>query len=128
MGAATEGREGEVSAEAKRAPRARLIIRGGGFEGMSYAIEADETIIGRNPTTDITLLDESISREHALLLYDPETDAFSVEDLQSTNGTKVNGKRVRGAELTDGDELQVGHTRFRFARGAGRDGSEDDGA
>lgn len=103
-----------MSPEVKQAPRARLIIRGGGFEGMSYEIEADETLIGRNPTTDITLLDQSISREHALLLYEAETDTFSVEDLQSTNGTKVNGKRVRGSALSDGDELQVGHTRFQF--------------
>lgn len=101
--------------EATPTPRARLIIRGGGFEGMSYEIEAEETLIGRNPTTDITLLDESISREHALLLYDAESGTFQVEDLQSTNGTKVNGKRVRGSALADGDELQVGHTRFQFA-------------
>jgi pSer/pThr/pTyr-binding forkhead associated (FHA) protein len=72
----------------------------------------DETMIGRNPTTDITLLDEGISREHALILRDEQT--FTIEDLQSTNGTKVNGKRVRSAELAHGDTIEVGHTRFRF--------------
>lgn len=94
--------------------RARLLIRNGGFEGMTYDLAADETLIGRNPTTDITLLDEGISREHALILWDEESDEFSVEDLQSTNGTKVNGKRVRSATLCDGDEIQIGHTRFQF--------------
>jgi pSer/pThr/pTyr-binding forkhead associated (FHA) protein len=83
---------------------------------MTYEISAVETLIGRNPTTDITLLDEGISREHAIIQYDEETDAFSVEDLQSTNGTKVNGKRVRSAVLNHGDEVQVGHTRFQFLR------------
>ena len=97
--------------------RALLRIRNGGFEGMSYELTAEETLIGRNPTTDITLLDEGISREHALIAYDPESDAYSVEDLQSTNGTKVNGKRVRSAVLSDGDELQIGHTRFEFRLG-----------
>ena len=99
--------------------RARLVIRNGGFEGMTYEITDVETLIGRNPTTDITLLDEGISREHAIIQYDEETDAFSVEDLQSTNGTKVNGKRVRSAVLSHGDEVQVGHTRFQFLRVTG---------
>jgi len=109
-----------VSEDGRRVrPRAMLRICNGGFEGMSYEITAGETLIGRNPTTDITLLDEGISREHALIVYDPETDAYTLEDLQSTNGTKVNGKRVRSAELGDGDELQVGHTRFRFTLGDG---------
>ena len=98
--------------------RARLLIQNGGFEGATYALTAEETLIGRNPGTDITLLDEGISREHALILWDAETDEFTIEDLQSTNGTKVNGKRVRSATMNEGDEIQVGHTRFRFHHGA----------
>ncbi len=98
---------------------ARLTIKNGGFEGMTYEVSAEQTLIGRNPTTDITLLDEGISREHAIVIYDEETDDYSVEDLQSTNGTKVNGKRVRSALLQDGDELQIGHTLFAFACGTG---------
>ncbi len=100
--------------EATPQPRGRLVIRNGGFEGMEYELEGSETIIGRNPTTDITLLDEGISREHAIVLYDETLDAFTIEDLQSTNGTKVNGKRVRGATLAHGDRIQIGHTLFEF--------------
>jgi pSer/pThr/pTyr-binding forkhead associated (FHA) protein len=96
---------------------AALRIRNGGFEGMTYSLEGEETLIGRNPNTDITLLDEGISREHALILYDAEADRYTVEDLQSTNGTKVNGKRVRSAELHPGDTLQIGTTLFEFVRG-----------
>jgi pSer/pThr/pTyr-binding forkhead associated (FHA) protein len=99
---------------------ARLVIQNGGFEGMAYELTAPETLIGRNPTTDITLLDEGISREHAIILYDPESDSYSLEDLQSTNGTQVNGKRVRSATLEDGDEVRVGRTLFRFSRGTSR--------
>ena len=98
---------------------ARLTIKNGGFEGMVYEVTAEETLIGRNPTTDITLLDEGISREHAIVIYDAEADQYSVEDLQSTNGTKVNGKRVRSADLNDGDALQIGHTLFAFERDPG---------
>ena len=95
-------------------PRAVLVICNGGFEGMRHELSGDETIIGRNPTTDITLLDESISREHAIVSLDEATGIYTLEDLQSTNGSKVNGKRVRSAELAHGDEIEIGHTNFKF--------------
>jgi pSer/pThr/pTyr-binding forkhead associated (FHA) protein len=91
-----------------------LVICNGGFEGMEYELRAEETLIGRNPTTDVTLLDENISREHSIILYDEESGTYTIEDLQSTNGTKVNGKKVRSASLSDDDEIEIGHTRFRF--------------
>jgi pSer/pThr/pTyr-binding forkhead associated (FHA) protein len=97
-------------------PRAVLVIKNGGFEGMTYELTGDETLIGRNPTTDITLLDEGISREHAIIAFDAATREHMIEDLQSTNGTKVNGKRIRSAVLNDGDEIAVGHTRFQYLR------------
>lgn len=97
--------------------RGSLVILNGDFEGMSYELASDETLIGRNPTTDITLLDEGISREHALILYDERQAGYTIEDLQSTNGTKLNGKRERSANLADGDEIQLGHTRFGFRLG-----------
>jgi pSer/pThr/pTyr-binding forkhead associated (FHA) protein len=95
------------------------VIRNGGFEGMSYELAGEETLIGRNPTTDITLLDEGISREHAIVTWDEGEDTYAIEDLQSTNGTKVNGKRVRSSPLQHGDEVQVGHTLFQFLRDDG---------
>ncbi len=97
---------------------AMLVICNGGFEGMEYELIAEETLIGRNPTTDITLLDENISREHAIILFDPDTNIYVIEDLQSTNGTKVNGKGIRSHDLEEGDEIQIGHTRFNFVRHA----------
>ncbi len=103
-----------MSSAATTAGRGVLVICNGGFEGMEYELVSDETIIGRNPTTHITLLDENISREHAVVFIDRERNAFSVEDLQSTNGTKVNGKRIRSAELNHADEIEIGRTRFRF--------------
>lgn len=92
----------------------RLEILNGGFEGMTYDLNTEEIVIGRNPTTDITLLDEGISREHAVILYDADAVGYVIEDLQSTNGTKVNGKRIRSAPLAEGDEIQIGQTLFRF--------------
>ena len=99
---------------AQGSARAVLVICNGGFEGMAYELASEETIIGRNPTTDITLLDENISREHSIILRDSDTGTYSIEDLQSTNGTKVNGKRVRSADLQPEDEIEIGHTRFKL--------------
>ena len=93
---------------------ARLEILNGGFEGMTYDLTGEEIVIGRNPTTDITLLDEGISREHAVIYYDADAPGYVIEDLQSTNGTRVNGKRVRSSPLSEGDEIQIGQTMFRF--------------
>jgi pSer/pThr/pTyr-binding forkhead associated (FHA) protein len=98
---------------AQGSARAVLVICNGGFEGMAYELASEETIIGRNPTTDITLLDENISREHSIILRDSETGTYSIEDLQSTNGTKVNGKRVRSADLQHEDEIEIVNNRFR---------------
>ena len=102
------------AADAAPGAGAALVICNGGFEGMRYGLQSEETIIGRNPTTDITLLDESISREHAIISYDAAAGTHTIEDLQSTNSTKVNGKRIRSVELNHDDEIQIGHTRFRF--------------
>ena len=94
--------------------RAQLLILNGGFEGMSYGLDGREVLIGRNPTTNITLLDEGISREHAMVVYDEDELSYVIEDLASTNGTKINGKRVRSALLVPGDKIQIGQTLFRF--------------
>jgi pSer/pThr/pTyr-binding forkhead associated (FHA) protein len=97
--------------------RGVLVILTGDFSGTQHPLSKDETLIGRNPTTDITLLDEGISREHAIILRDDAARTFTIEDLQSTNGTKVNGKRVRSAVLAHGDSIEIGKTRFRFELG-----------
>jgi pSer/pThr/pTyr-binding forkhead associated (FHA) protein len=106
-----------MSEESPRPNPARLVVLNGDFVGMVYPLVADETMIGRNPTTDITLLDDGISREHAIISFDESAREYVVEDLQSTNGTKVNGKRVRSATLSANDEIRIGNTSFRFEIG-----------
>jgi pSer/pThr/pTyr-binding forkhead associated (FHA) protein len=97
-----------------RKSRARLVVQAGDFAGTSYELSDAETLIGRKSGTDVSLADEGISREHALILYDEDSNSFAVEDLQSTNGTQVNGKRVRSVTLQHGDELRIGRTCFVF--------------
>jgi pSer/pThr/pTyr-binding forkhead associated (FHA) protein len=79
-----------------------------------YAIEQPETLIGRSPSAHLCVADDSISREHAVVLL--EGDDYVLEDLQSTNGTRVNGKRIRSARLEHDDRIQIGQTQLRFSR------------
>jgi len=68
--------------------------------------------VGRMPESNIVLADPNVSRNHAEIR--PKGTGYVVIDLESTNGTKVNGIRVREQELVDGDELTFGNTRIRF--------------
>ena len=67
--------------------------------------EIPQDMAGPGPSPD-----EAVSREHAVILW--EEGVFTVEDLQSTNGIRLNGKRVRSAELHHGDEIDIGQTRI----------------
>jgi pSer/pThr/pTyr-binding forkhead associated (FHA) protein len=89
-----------------------LIVRMPGQPDEVFEITKPETLIGRAPTCDLQIPDDSMSREHAVVQCDGET--ATLEDLQSTNGVKVNGKRVRSGELAHGDEIEIGQTRMVF--------------
>jgi pSer/pThr/pTyr-binding forkhead associated (FHA) protein len=91
---------------------AALAVKPHGQPEFVYEISGTETLIGRGTSTHLRVPDESISREHAVILL--ENDGYTLEDLQSTNGTQVNGKRVRSARLGEGDEILIGQTRMRF--------------
>ena len=70
------------------------------------------TVIGRGADADLRLADTGVSRAHAELRLEGGT--ARVVDLESTNGTLLNGRRVRIATLTDGDHLDVGATTLVF--------------
>ncbi|HVN51134.1 MAG TPA: FhaA domain-containing protein, partial [Acidimicrobiales bacterium] len=73
----------------------------------------DRTLsIGRLPECDIVIPDSNVSRRHAEIR--PTVDGFSLVDLGSTNGSKVNGERTVQRALRDGDELVFGNTRLVF--------------
>ena len=70
------------------------------------------TVVGRGADADLRLEDTGVSRAHAELRLDGST--VRVVDLQSTNGTLLNGRRVRIATLRDGDRLDLGATTLVF--------------
>src|ERR687886_3050111 len=72
-------------------------------------------VVGRAMTSDIPVLDPTISRRHAELLWD-ET-GIHVRDLGSSNGTFLNGMRVESAKLSAGDIITFGKGAFRGKEG-----------
>jgi hypothetical protein len=90
-----------------------LVVRsGGGRAGETFSPKGELTTIGRSPDCGIFLDDVTVSRRHAVL---SERDGrWFVDDQGSLNGTFVNRRRVESAELSDGDELQVGKYRLTF--------------
>ena len=90
-----------------------LVVRsGGGRAGETFRPAGARTRIGRSPDCEIFLDDVTVSRNHAVLL--DEGGKFAVEDQGSLNGTFVNRKRIDRAELSNGDEVQVGKYRMTF--------------
>ena len=90
-----------------------LVVRsGGGRSGETFAPQGDRTTIGRSPDCGIFLDDVTVSRKHAVLVSDGEH--WAIEDGGSLNGTFVNRKRVDRADLSDGDEVQIGKYRMTF--------------
>lgn len=88
---------------------ASLRFTSGVLKGTSVPLRADGTRIGRDPGLDLVVPFEDqqyVSRRHALIRRDD--GGFVVEDLQSSNGTLVNGRPVRRAVLAHGDEIQFG--------------------
>ena len=76
------------------------------FEGLELPIDRDWMVVGRGRTADVIIAEPTISRAHMAIGFDG--DEFFVEDLGSTNGTAVNGKREPRMKLNPGDEILVG--------------------
>jgi two-component system, cell cycle response regulator len=94
--------------DAKEAPAEwALVAYAGAALGRVFSIPAGLVIVGRSPDSGVALLDGEVSRHHARIRV--EEGRIQVEDLGSTNGTRVNGKLIRGsADLRAGDRLTIG--------------------
>jgi uncharacterized protein len=78
----------------------------GSRAGESVPLEKDKTIVGRHKTCDCVIMHPMVSRKH--FCVERNAGKFFLVDLESGNGTLVNGSRVTWVELSDGDNIQVG--------------------
>jgi hypothetical protein len=92
---------------------ASVVVRGDGGERM-VALSSDTVTIGRLADCDVVLKDKGASRKHAQLKQRDGT--WTLTDLGSTNGTRLNGQTVQSHELSDGDTITIGTTVIEFRR------------
>ena len=85
---------------------AELIVTLKGRELRRVPITKTDTVIGRDPSSDVRIDNPGVSRTHAIVRY--RDFIFRVWDHGSANGLFVNGLRVDGHMLRDGDAIQVG--------------------
>lgn len=86
---------------------ATLTVLGGSLRGRSFALRRGENVIGRGEHVGVQVDDSGVSREHAKIVWTPP-GVFNLLDLDSTNGTAVNGTLIDVAVLRSGDRIGLG--------------------
>ncbi len=82
-------------------------------------LNKDRVLVGRSHLCDLKIDQKSVSGKHCQLLKTPE--GYLIEDLNSTNGTMVNGEKVESKLLEDGDVIEVGRYALRFEKATKED-------
>lgn len=103
---------------------ARLLLLLDGVPMRSYELHEPGVTIGRAADNDIALDDPVVSANHAMvrLKADPYLEGHQVallEDLDSTNGTLVNGRKVQRHMLQQGDRIRIGRQEFSYEADSG---------
>jgi len=93
--------------------RPRLLVIAGPSKDSTIPLPDGEATLGRDPTNAVAVPDASVSRKHCLLRRD-EDGRFQIKDLDSRNGTLVNGLAVKEQWLRHGDEIATGDSVFFF--------------
>jgi transcriptional regulator with GAF, ATPase, and Fis domain len=93
----------------------KLIALLGPLRGKSFDLNGAKNVIGRLTTNAICVPDQAVSRQHCVLEVDD--DRVTIQDLDSRNGTSVNGIPVINRTLQDGDLIEVGDSQFLFVLG-----------
>ena len=91
---------------------ARMFVLTTDLAGMEFSLDRASLVIGRTDENDIVLGHRSISRHHAKVVRDG--DHYTIVDLQSANGVRVNGEDYERIELNPGDIVELGHVKLRF--------------
>ena len=88
----------------------RLLVVSGPLKHSIFPLSGNEIAVGRESSNVLAISDPSLSRRHCLISR--EGDEYKIRDLESRNGTFVNGAAVRESRLQHGDQISVGDSVF----------------
>jgi pSer/pThr/pTyr-binding forkhead associated (FHA) protein len=87
--------------------QAKLIVKAGGEVNKTYDLDQEKLVIGRDPKCEIVFSDIEVSRNHVEIIQ--AEDSFQIKDLDSTNGTFLNGRKIKKpVDLNNGDLISIG--------------------
>ena len=96
----------------------KIHILSGVLEGKVYDLTEERITVGRAMDNLIRLEDGTVSHHHAMFVADGAE--YKVRDLNSTNGSRVNGMRIVESRLTHGDQVRIGSVEMRYESDAKR--------
>jgi len=91
----------------------KLLLTIGDVATNEFNLAKPQVSIGRNDDNDIVLDDPLVSGHHTLIIVGDGSRALLLQDLNSTNGTRINGQDVRNAPLKHGDAIHIGRCVLR---------------
>jgi len=98
--------------QAGAGPAARMLVLTTDLAGTEFKLDKASLVIGRTDENEVVLNHRSISRHHAKVVR--EGEHYTIVDLQSANGVRVNGEDYERIELNAGDVVELGHVKIRF--------------
>lgn len=105
-------------------PPGILVVVEGPDKDREFILLPCQMRIGRHPDNHIYLSDSRVSRRHAVLDYDRKLKKYLLIDLQSTNGTYLNDRRIEKGFLSPGDRIRVGVSVLEFINPWDKRGAE----
>src|SRR5690349_24952662 len=101
----------------------RLVAISGPLKGAAFTFGPEGVSLGRDPSNRICLPDSAVSRCHCSVKV--ESEKFTIIDLDSSNGTAVNGVPIKQRELQAGDEIRIGNSLFLFLMSRDQSSTDD---
>ncbi|MCL2104854.1 MAG: sigma 54-interacting transcriptional regulator [Kiritimatiellaeota bacterium] len=95
-----------------RVRKTKLLMISGPLQGREFLVNSDTFTIGSGPHNNLVVDDSTVSKRHCEIIV--EESGYQIRDLNSTNGTLVQGVRVSSAHLAPGSEIQLGKSRIVF--------------